>query len=105
MGGEEGDIGMGGQPLGEYEHEGAEQPPSWFDRMQTGTYDGSLPHTPDINMEMIIDFLKKMGMAITQENIAKAAQALGMAAKFGPMGVRHRIRSARTKKSWRTGRS
>ena len=59
LGGQEGDIGMGGQPLVEYEHEGAEQPPSWVDRLQTGTYDGSLPHTPDINMEMIIDFLKK----------------------------------------------
>ena len=87
LGGQEGDIGMGGQPLVPYEHEGAEQPPSWWDRMRTGTYDGSLPHTPDINMEMIIDFLKKMGMAITKENIAKAAQALGMAMKFGPMGA------------------
>ena len=87
LGGQEGDIGQGGQPLGEYEHEGAEPEPSWWDRAKTGTYDGSLPHTPDINMEMIIDFLKKMGMAITQENIAKAAQALGMAMKFSPMGV------------------
>ena len=32
LGGEEGDIGIGGQPLVEYEHEGAEQPPSWWDR-------------------------------------------------------------------------
>jgi hypothetical protein len=85
LGGEEGDIGMGGQPLGEYEHEGAEQPPSWWDRAKTGTYDGSQDHS--IDMEMIIDFLKKMGMALTQENIAKAAKALGMAMKFGPMGA------------------
>ena len=85
LGGEEGDIGQGGQPLVEYEHEGAEQPPSWFDRMRTGTYDGSQDHS--IDMETIIDFLKKMGMAITKENIAKAAKALGMAMKFGPLGI------------------
>ena len=87
MGGEEGDIGMGGQPLVPYEHEGAEPEPSWFDQMKTGTYDAALPQTPDIDMEMIIDFLKKMGMEITKENIAKAAKALGMAMKFGPTGV------------------
>jgi len=87
LGGEEGDIGIGGQPLVEYEHEGAEQPPSWWDRMRTGTHDAGVAHTPDIDMQMIIDFLKKMGMAINQENIAKAAKALGMAMKFGPMGV------------------
>jgi len=81
LGGEEGDIGQGGQPLVEYEHEGAEQPPSWWDRMRTGTHDGSLDHSLDMNT--IVDFLKKMGMAITKENIAKAAQALGMAMKFG----------------------
>jgi len=87
LGGEEGDIGIGGQPLVEYEHEGAEKPPSWWDRMRTGTHDAGVAHTPDIDMETIIDFLKKMGMALTQENIAKAAKALGMAMKFGPMGV------------------
>jgi len=87
LGGQEGDIGMGGQPLGEYEHEGAEQPPSWWDRMRTGTTDVGVASTPDIDMEMIIDFLKKLGMAITKENIAKAAKALGMAMKFGPTGV------------------
>ena len=86
LGGQEGDIGMGGQPLVEYEHEGAEQPPSWWDRMRTGTHDAGVAHTPDIDMEMIIDFLKKMGMAINQENIAKAAKALGMAMKFGGVG-------------------
>ena len=82
----EGDIGQGGQPLVEYEHEGAEQPPSWWDRMRTGTHDAGVAHTPDLDMETIIDFLKKMGMAITQENIQKAAQALGMAMKFGGVG-------------------
>ena len=86
LGGEEGDIGIGGQPLVEYEHEGAEQPPSWWERMRTGTTDVGVPRTPDIDMEMIIDFLKKMGMAITQENIAKAAQALGVAMKYTPSG-------------------
>jgi hypothetical protein len=80
----EGDIGQGGQPLVEYEHEGAEQPPSWWDRMLTGTHDGSLDHSLD--METIIDFLKKMGMAITKENIAKAAQALGVAMTYTPPG-------------------
>jgi hypothetical protein len=80
----EGDIGQGGQPLVEYEHEGAEQPPSWWDRMLTGTHDGSLDHSLD--METIIDFLKKMGMAITKENIAKAAQALGVAMRYTPPG-------------------
>jgi len=91
-GGQQGDIGMEGQPLAPYEHEGAEQPPSGFDRMRTGTYDASQDHS--IDMEMIIDFLKKLGMAITKENIAKAAEALGMAikfggtaAKFGPLGA------------------
>ena len=79
---------IGGQPLVEYEHEGAEQPPSWWDRMRTGTHDAGVAHTPDIDMQMIIDFLKKMGMAINQENIAKAAKALGMAMKFGPSGRR-----------------
>ena len=87
LGGQEGDIGMGGQPLVEYEHEGAEEPPSWWDKMRTGTHDAGVAHTPDIDMQMIIDFLKKMGMAITKENIAKAAKALGMAMKFGPMGA------------------
>ena len=77
------DAGLPGQPLGEYEHEGAEQPPSWWERMRTGTHDAAVAHTPDIDMETIIDFLKKMGMAITKENIAKAAEALGMAMKFG----------------------
>ena len=67
LGGEEGDIGMGGQPLVEYEHEGAEQPPSWWDRMRTGTHDAGVAHTPDIDMQTIIDFLKKMGMAITKK--------------------------------------
>ena len=75
------DAGLPGQPLGEYEHEGAEQPPSWWERIRTGTHDGSLDHSLD--MDTIIDFLKKMGMAITKENIAKAAEALGMAMKFG----------------------
>jgi len=55
--------------------------------MKTGTYDAALPQTPEIDMEMIIDFLKKMGMEITKENIAKAAKALGMAFRFGPTGV------------------
>ena len=85
LGGQEGDIGRGGQPLVEYEHEGAEPEPSWWDRAKTGTYDGSQDHS--IDMQTIIDFLKKMGMAITKENIAKAAEALGMAMKFGPMGA------------------
>ena len=88
LGGEEGDIGMGGQPLVEYEHEGAEEPPSWWDRMRTGTTGTPLendvsPMGQGLDMDTIIDFLKKMGMAITKENIAKAAQALGMAMKFG----------------------
>ena len=57
LGGEEGDIGQGGQPLVEYEHEGAEEPPSWWERMRTGTTDVGVPRTPDIDMKMIIDFL------------------------------------------------
>jgi hypothetical protein len=81
------DSGLPGQSLVEYEHEGAEEPQSWFDKMRTGTHDAGVAHTPDIDMEMIIDFLKKMGMAINKENIAKAAKALGMAMKFGPMGA------------------
>ena len=56
----EGDIGQGGQPLVEYEHEGAEEPPSWWERMRTGTTDVGVPRTPDLDMETIIDFLKKM---------------------------------------------
>jgi hypothetical protein len=52
--------------------------------MRTGTHDGSLDHSLDMNT--IVDFLKKMGMAITKENIAKAAEALGMAMKYTPSG-------------------
>ena len=92
LGGQEGDIGMGGQPLVPYEHEGAEPEPSWWDRVKTGTYDAGADHS--IDMDMIRDFLRKMGLPFTPENIKKAAEALGMAikfggtaAKFGPMGA------------------
>ena len=87
LGGQEGDIGMGGQPLVPYEHEGAEQPPSWVDRLQTGTYDAALPQTPEITKEMVMDFLRKMGMPFTKENFKKVWEALLAAVKFGPGGA------------------
>jgi hypothetical protein len=85
QGGEEGDIGIGGQPLVEYKHEGAENPQSWWERTLTGTHDAGVPHLPD--MEKIIDFLKKMGSEITQENVAKAARIISKAVQLGPMGI------------------
>jgi hypothetical protein len=94
LGGEEGDIGMGGQPLVEYEHEGAEQPPSWWDRMRTGTTGTPLENevSPmgqglDITIEMVMDLLRKLGWENTEENRKKIWEALLAAAKFGtPMG-------------------
>ena len=89
---------MGGQPLVEYEHEGAEQPPSWWDRMRTGTYDGSQDHSLD--MQTIIDFLKKMGMAITKENIAEGCSSFRYGDEVWSNGSKHKLRDRRTKKSW-----